>query len=155
MKNYRYIPIEKWSKSLNIGWDFNLKNPIYSPHRKETYYNEGTELIAGWVDLDELFGAITEMHQLRGDKAWGRDNDKINKAIEFWKNGGKMSPMLIDAFNNVDVLKTYPARDEITIRAGFHRFSVCCLIKLKEIPFLTPKSSQNDIEKLLKTVRWI
>jgi hypothetical protein len=156
--NYRYIPVKKWSKLLNIKWSFDLENPIYNPHREESYYGKDTRFIAGWVSMDELFYAIPEFQQLRGRDIWSRGVDRINRVIDFWKNGGEMTPPLIDTsynFLKAAGLHISLAKDGIIMRAGFHRFSVCCLVGLVEIPFFTPEKSRKDIEAILKTVRWI
>ncbi len=146
--NFRRIPVGDWAKGIQIEWDFDLKNPVYNPFENEEWFSEDI-LTAGWVNLNELFFAIPKTHQLNGDEIWEeRDEDKINRAILYWKKGGKMTPILIS------FLEEY-GMNRVVMHAGFHRFSVCCLLQLDQIPFFTPVSSKEQIEKRLKTVRWI
>ncbi|MFA4833643.1 MAG: hypothetical protein WC619_02210 [Patescibacteria group bacterium] len=157
--NYRDIPVEKWSKSLNIKWSFDLKNQVYDRYREEAYYDDGTQFIAGWVNMDVFFHSIPKLHQLKGNDIWKyRNVNKINGAINFWKKGGKMTPPIIDTLVNYSKSARLPIlkiKDGIIIRAGFHRFSVCCLVNLDEMPFFTPVESQKDVEAKLGVVRWV
>lgn len=156
LDDYQNVPAHEWSESLVIDWDFNLQNPVYNPHgKKEEYYDSNTEFVVGFVNLNELFIALPKFTQLKGTDIWKeRDLYKLNGVIKFWQNKGKMTPILIDTYYNCSNA-TYNLEDIIVLRAGWHRFSVCCLVELEEIPFFTPKTSKTDIETKLKSVRWI
>ena len=154
--NYQNVPTHEWSRSLIIDWDFDLENPVYNPNeKKEEYYDGDTKFLAGFVNLNEFFTSLPKPTRLKGAGIWKeRDSHKLNGVINFWQNNGKMTPILIDTYYNCSN-PNYNLEDRIVLRAGWHRFSVCCLVKLDEIPFFTPKTSKKDIETKLKTVRWI
>lgn len=158
-KNYKEISAEVWSKSLDIRWNFDVENPIYDRFAEEKYYPNDVKLIAGWVKMSDFFNSIPECHRLIAGDIWEhRQEYKINNAIDFWKEGNKMTPILIDTFYNYakrDAIPICNLSDGIIIRAGFHRFSVCCLVGEDKIPFFTPNYSKKDVEKFLKKVEWI
>jgi len=159
MIDYSKIPVEEWSRSLNIKWSYDLDSLVFNPYREEKFYEEDTNFLIGVVKMNELFNSINKSHQLKGSDIWKyRDKDKINRAIDFWKKGGKMTPPLIDTLYNFLKSSKLPFmsfKNEIALRAGFHRFSVCCLVELQELPVVAPYASKGEIEEMLKTIRWV
>jgi hypothetical protein len=159
MIDYSKIPVKEWAKLLDIKWSYDLDKLVFNPYREEKFNEENANFIIGIVKMDELFNSINKSHQLKGNDIWKyRDKDKINRVIDFWKKGGKMTPPLIDTLYNFLKSSKLPLisfKNEIALRAGFHRFSVCCLIKLQELPVVMPYASKKDVEEILKTIRWV
>lgn len=150
VRNYnerqKYIKLkpELWP-DFDLLWDYNLESQRYAIDgcTKETFYEQFPEgLQLGNVSLQELKDALKSNYEVKKDKIWGLGKDqKLAKAILHWKEKRTMTPIFIGF-----------TKDTLTIRGGYHRYSVCVIKNPEVIPILIESSGKEKLEKILSVV---
>ena len=148
-RKYDNLPIDQWP-AFKIKWDISLKNRRlafdgYEEKTYKKYYPNG--LSVGCVDFKELNSKLAQHSQRTKEQIWETSGvTKLSKAILHCVEGNSMTPPFICLDkDNVSVM----------IGGGYHRMALCLAKNERTIPILINPSEKEEIEVILKTIKWI